>query len=219
MLTYSNFGNIGGGCSCDGCAEGIRTRSSALWGRLCITSPKQRQRQTARAAQTMQRYGSATAATEHAPRQREQRRLWRSNGSNRASSATASMADYASLRRSNGSDRASIATARAAQTMQGYNGALVAATEHHRDSERSAEYVEQRQGAEYVEQRQQQSMHRDGSRADFALLRQSNGSVISCITTARAALVSHGQPSFSSHIMFNMFLCEHTLSFSNGSCH
>ena len=85
--------------------------------------------QTARAAQTMHRYGSATAATEHAPRQREQRRLWRSDGNNRASSATASMADYASLRRSNGSDRASIATARAEQTMQGYNGALVAATE------------------------------------------------------------------------------------------
>ena len=177
MLTYSNFGNIGGGCSCDGCAEGIRTRSSALWGRLCITSPKQRQRQTARAAQTMQRYGSATAATEHAPRQREQRRLWRSNGSNRASSATASMADYASLRRSNGSDRASIATARAAQTMQGYNGALVAATEHHRDSERSADYVEQRQ---------QQRMHCDGE-SDRARIATGAGQTLHCYGEATAA--------------------------------
>ena len=169
--------------------------------RLCIATAAQRQRPSMhRDSESNADCGEAMATTEHPASDQ------RDGEHGRLCFATTKQRQRPSIDRDG-------------ETMQGYNGALVAATEHHRDSERSAEYVEQWQGAEYVEQRQQQSMHRDGSRADFALLRQSNGSVISCITTARAALVSHGQPSFSSHIMFNLFLCEHTLSFSNGSCH
>ena len=93
----------------------------------------------------MHRYGSATAATEHMHRDGESNPycalLRRTDGNNRACSATASRTYYASLRRSNVSDRPSIATARAGQTMQGYNGAMVAMTGMHRDGESTADYA------------------------------------------------------------------------------
>ena len=137
---------------------------------LCIATANQRQRQsvciaTARAGQTMCRYGEAMAATEHMHRDSR----WREP------------ADYASLRRTNGSDRAwreqgrlCITTAKRCQRqfMHREQGRLCIAT---------------------AAQRQRPSMPRDGeSRADYASLRGSNGSDISCIATARAALVSHG---------------------------
>ena len=91
-------------------ADYASVRWSKGTNRACIAVP-----QAARAAQTMHRYGGATAATEHASRRREQRRL-------------------SSVRRSNGSDRACIATARAAQTMHRFCGVTAA-----RDGESSTD--------------------------------------------------------------------------------
>ena len=72
-----------------------------------------------------------------------------------------------------------IATARAGQTMQGYNS---------RDRVCIATASAGRLCMGTAAQRQRQSMHRDGeSTADFFTLRQSNGSEMSCITTAAAA--------------------------------
>ena len=173
--------------------------------RLCIATAAQRQRPSMhRDSESNADCGEAMATTEHPAsdqRDGEHGRLCFATTKQRQRPSIdrdgESSADYARIQRSIGSSDRASSRQRAQRRLCG----ATAATE------------------DALRWRERPSTYCDGSRADFALLRRSNGSVISCITTARAALVSHGQPSFSSHIMFNMFLCEHTLSFSNGSCH
>ena len=166
--------------------------------RLCNATAAQRQRPSMHSAsESSADCGEAMATTEHPARRRAWQTMLRYDEATAATEHRSRRRDYARIQRSIGSSDRASSRQRAQRRLCG----AMAATE------------------DALRWRERPSTYCDGSRADFALLRRSNGSVISCITTARAALVSHGQPSFSSHIMFNMFLCEHTLSFSNGSCH
>ena len=149
---------------------------------LCIATANQRQRQsvciaTARAGQTMRRYGEAMAATEHMHRDSR----WREP------------ADYASLRRTNGSDRAYTATARAGQTMHHYGKAMSTTIHASRAGQTMHRYGSATAATEHASRRREQgrlciatgkTMHRYGE--------ATTAFHISCIATARAALISHG---------------------------
>ena len=127
--------------------------------RLCIATAAQRQRPSMhRDSESNADCGEAMATTEHPASDQ------RDGEHGRLCFATTKQRQRPSIDRDG-------------ETMQGYNGALVAATEHHRDSERSAEYVEQRQ---------QQRMHCDGE-SDRARIATGAGQTLHCYGEATAA--------------------------------